>query len=371
MPEFEILPVSSGRMRRAFLELPYQLYDRDPFWVAPLRRDQKRILDQRRHPFYRHAESQLFVARRGSEMVGRIAAILDGNALPEAGRRLGWFGFFESSDDRAVVAGLVDAARAWLQARGAQLMRGPVNPSYNYGAGVLVEGFADSPALGTSYNPPYYDNLLLGAGLGKAQDFLAFRLTPEQLREAQTLAARFALAPAGARIRPFDVRHMEREARHIHDLHSRGFTRNYDFVPLSVEEVREIAADIKRYGDERFVQFCEVDGRMAGVVVALPDWNQALQSARGRLFPWGWWRVLRGRRHIDRLRIWLLTIAPEWQGTGLAAAFLSLVDQPGSARYTGIEVSWIVESHQVMLRALSLLRAKASKRYRMYEAVVD
>ena len=68
MPELEILPVSSGRMRRAFLEFPYLMYDRDPLWVAPLRRDQKRILDQRRHPFYRHAEAQLFLARRGSKM---------------------------------------------------------------------------------------------------------------------------------------------------------------------------------------------------------------------------------------------------------------------------------------------------------------
>jgi hypothetical protein len=266
---------------------------------------------------------------------------------------------------------LIAAAREWLRGLGCHLMRGPVNPSYNYGCGVLVDGFDDPPVIGTSYNPPYYDSLLAGAGLGKAKDLIAFSLKREHLLKARTLAARFASPPPGARLRPFDVRQRERDVRLIWELHSRGFTKNYDFAPLSLDEIRAIALDIERFGDERFTQFCEVDGRTAGIVVAFPDWNQALREARGRLFPLGWWRVLRARGRINRVRIWLVSIAPEWQGTGLAGAFLALTDQPGAEQYTEIEASWIVESHQTMLRALALLGARACKRYRLYEGNIE
>ena len=371
MLEVQILAAESGSARRAFLEFPYRLYAQDAVWVAPLRRDQKRILDIRRHPFYGHAESRLFVARRGRDIVGRIAAIVDHNAPPEHGKRVGSFGFFESIDDPETTRGLLAAAREWLRERGMHLVRGPMNPSYNYGGAILVDGFEEPPSIGTPYNPPYYDRLLTGAGLRGHRDFLAFQLTRDQLHRAQALAGRFGAAVPGARLRPFDVRQFEREARWIYELHTTGFTKNYDFAPLSMEEVREIARDIERYGDPRLVQFCEVDGRPAGIVVALPDWNQALGAARGRLFPLGWWRILRARRNIRRIRIFLLCMAPEWQGTGLAATFLTMADQPGSEQYTEIEASWIVESHPIMPRALALLGARTTKRYRVYEGDVD
>jgi hypothetical protein len=370
MPELEVVKASRVRLRRDFLEFPYRMYAQDTVWVAPLRSDQKKILDERRHPFYRHAELQLFIARRGSSVVGRIAAMVDHNALPEAGRRIGSFGFFECMDDQEAASGLIEAAREWLRGRGMHLIRGPVNPSFNYGAGVLVDGFGDPPAIGTFYNPPYYDRLLDGAGLRKSKDLLTFSLKPEQLRNAKALAGRFGVATSGARLRPFDVRQREREVRCIWELHSKGFPTNYEFVPLSIDEVRAMAVDIERFGDKRFVQFCEVEGRTVGVVIAFPDWNQALREARGRLFPLGWWRILRARRRINRIRIFMLGMAPESQGTGLAAAFLALVDQPGTEQYTDIEASWIVESHPTMMRAIDLLGARISKRYRVYEAAL-
>jgi hypothetical protein len=367
MPDLEILSANRGLARRAFLDLPYRLYAQEPMWATPLRRDQKKILDSRRHPFYRHAELELFVARRGRRVVGRIAAILDHNGLPENGRRIGSFGFFESEHDEGAARGLTDAAGRWLRERGADVMRGPVNPSFAYGSAVLIEGFDDPPAIGTSYNPPYYDSLLRQAGLEPAKEFLAFALTREQMRAGQALAGRFGVASPKVRLRPYDIREREREARWIWELHSKGFTENYDFVPMSLDEVRAMARDIERYGDERFVQFCEVDGRPAGIVVALPDWNQALRSARGRLFPLGWWRILRARRSISRIRIFLSCMAPEWKGTGLAAVFLALADQPGTDQYTQIEASWIVDSHQTMLKVLALVGARPYKRYRIYE----
>jgi hypothetical protein len=296
---------------------------------------------------------------------------VDRNWPPEAGRHIGSFGFFECTNDRETATALIAAAAKWVRERGMQVMRGPVNPSYTYGSGVLVEGFEDPPAIGTSYNPPYYDRLLAGSGVHPIKDFLAYAITPEQLRNVKSLAGRFGLAPGGAKLRPYDVRHREREVQWIWELHSKGFAENYDFVPISVDEVRAIARDVERFGDFRFIQFCEVEGRPAGVVVALPDWNQALRPAGGRLFPLGWWKILRARRSINRIRIFLVCLGPEWKGTGLAGAFLALADPAEQTQYTRIEASWIVESHSTMVRALTLLGARPYKRYRMYERSVE
>jgi hypothetical protein len=371
MPELEILPADRGWARHSFLEFPYRLYAGNPCWVPSLRRDQKKLLNVRRHPFYRHAESRLFVARRGNEVVGRIAAFVDHNAPTEAGRRIGSFGFFESARDREAGIRMVEAAWQWLCERGMHIMRGPVNPSFNYSTGVLVDGFEDPPAIGTPYNPPYYDMLLADAGLRRAMDLLGFSLKPAQLRDA---AARFGLLDAvtpGVRLRPYDSRQREREVRWIWELHGKAFAANYDYVPISLDEVRAIAIDIERYGDPRFMQFCEIEGQPVGMLVTFPDWNQALRVARGRLFPLGWWRIWRARAHITRMRIFLLGMALPQQGTGLAATYLGLLNHLGTFQDMDIEVSWIVESHQLMLRLLGLAGARAYKRWRVYERSSD
>ncbi len=367
MPEVEILPADRGRARRAFLELPYRLYARDSLWVPPLRGDQKQMLDCRRHPFYRHAELALFVARREGRAVGRIAAILDRTALPEDGKRVGSFGFFECESDPEAAGRLVEAAASWVRERGAELMRGPVNPSFSYGGTVLIEGFDHPPTISTPYNPPYYDGLLRRAGLRPARDMVGFLLTREQVLKGREMAGRYGAAPPEMRLRPYDLRQTEREARLIWELHSTAFTDNHDYVPMSLDEVRAMARDIERWGDPRLVQFCEIEGRTAGIIVALPDWNQALRAARGRLLPLGWWRILRARRSINRVRVFLLLMGREWQGTGTAAAFFSLVDQPGTEQYTQLEASWIFDDLQIMLKLLALGGFRPYRRFRIYE----
>ena len=162
-------------MLRRFIEYPYELYRDDPHWVPPLRIAVKDLLDQKKHPFYAHAEMQCFLAYSDSKPVGRIAAILDKNQF--APDSVGFFGFLEMADSQPVADELLGAAWSWLKQRGARSMRGPVNPSTNYECGLLVEGFDSSPFVMMTYNPPYYAGLLERAGLKKAKDLLAYITT--------------------------------------------------------------------------------------------------------------------------------------------------------------------------------------------------
>jgi hypothetical protein len=128
MPGIEISPVNSAAAKRQFLEFPYTLYRDDPNWVAPLRIDQKEILDPNRHPFYQHADMQCFLATSAGAVCGRIAAIVDRDANAARNERVGTFGFFESIESSDVAAALFASAKAWLSARGMTLLRGPMNP---------------------------------------------------------------------------------------------------------------------------------------------------------------------------------------------------------------------------------------------------
>lgn len=372
MPEpVTVLKANSRSERREFLDYPYRLHERAPNWIAPLRSEQSRLLDERRHPFYRHAEVELFLAKRGAETVGRIAAILDGNAPQVDGRKVGAFGFFDCNPDEESARVLLDAAREWLQAKKAGLMRGPTDPSFNYNCGVLVEGFDDPPAVGVAYNPSYYGRLLAGAGLRGVKDLVAVHLRSDDLRTSRARRlARYGLATPGLRLRSYDPRQREREVQRIWELYSQSWSTNWGFVPASLEEVRLLATDIEKIADLRLVQFCELEGRAVGIAVVLPDWNQALSRANGSLLPFGWWRVLRARRNITRARIYIVGVIPALQGTAMAAAFLSMAESPASAPYRDVEASWILEDNHAALRGLETLGGRIAKRYRIYDALI-
>jgi GNAT superfamily N-acetyltransferase len=370
MPEIEVVAAEAGRLHRKFFQFPYQFYGSYPCWVPPLRTEEQTMLGPR-HPFFQHAERGLFVALRDGRTVGRIAAILDRNAPSEQGRCVGSFGYFESIDDIVVARGLFDAARAWLADRGAHLMRGPVHPSINYSAGLLVEGFDDPPCIGMLYNPPYYGSLIENAGLGKAKDLLALRITLDQLRSPMAERfARFALRYPGLRLRSCDTARPERDGQILWEVYSKAWSANWGYAPASPEEFQLIGKQLLEFADPRLVQFCEIDGRAVGLVCALPDLNQALQRCWGRLLPFGWWHIVRIKKTATRARVMILGVAPAWQGTGVAAAFLALAKLPGTDHYKDIEASWVLEDNLAAMRGLQLLGARVYKRYRLYEGSV-
>jgi hypothetical protein len=184
-----------------FVELPYELYRGDPYWVPPLRIAVKELLDKEKHPFYADAETELFLARQNGRVVGRIAAIFDKAHNRAHDETAGFFGFYESIDDAAVAKALLEAARQWVSGKGAKFMRGPVNPSTNYESGLLVEGFDRSPMVMMTYNPRYYPALMERNGLHKAKDLFAYlsdanTIDMEKIERVSALAVKRAASPS-------------------------------------------------------------------------------------------------------------------------------------------------------------------------------
>lgn len=373
-----VLPVASPRDLRRFVDVPWRLFDatRHPQWVPPLRIAVRDVLDVRRHPFWRTADRALWIAERDGVVVGRIAAIENRAHNAFHGDRTGFFGFFECADDAGAARALLDAAGAWLAARGLTAMQGPVNPSTNYECGVLVDGFAHHPVLMTTWNPPYYDALLAGAGLAAAKDLVGwwigrdagagreFALPPSYAAHAER-----ALAQSGLRFRDLEPSRVEREIAVCWDVYNAAWEPNWGFVPMSREEFAHLAKDLKTLADPRFAFAAEIDGRPAGFVIALPDYHVLLKKIRtGRLLPTGLLTLLAGRRSLHTLRVLALGVRREHRTRGIFALFTHEIVRRGlAAGITGAEASWVLEDNHLMNRPLRAMGATPYRRWRLYE----
>jgi GNAT superfamily N-acetyltransferase len=370
LAEVEILRVDDRQTAREFLEFPYQLYRGNPYWVPPLRVAQKQLFDTRRHPFYRGAEMERFLARRNGRVAGRVAAILNRNYNEFHGEQAGFFGFLEMENDPAVCGALLAAARDWLAGRGARVFRGPVNPSTNYECGMLVEGFDSSPVVMMTYNPPYYPELMERAGWRKAKDLYAYFLLRRDVDagKMQRVAER-SLAGDRVLIRPIRMgAAFNDDVAAIWQVYNASWSRNWGFVPMTREEFVLMAKEMKAILIPDLVLVGEVKGRIAGFALALPDINQALIHAGGRLFPFGLPKILYYKRTIRTVRVIALGVVPEHRTAGMAAGFYAALLEHGSRLgIEGGEFSWVLEDNVLMNRSLRAFGAARYKTYRIYE----
>lgn len=359
---------------RRFVGLPWRIYRDDPAWVPPLRSDVRKLL-RRRHPFFQHSEAEYFLAFRGPEAVGRIAAIVNRAYNRFHGAHTGFVGLFECVDDAEVAASLLDAAAGWLRSRGMTGAMGPFNLSTNdelYSPGVLVEGFDREPALLMAHSPPYYAGLFAHAGWTKVRDLLAYRIArdapPDRLVRALDRAAS---ALKGLEVRPLDPRRLEREVEAIREVYNSAWERNWGFTPLADAEVRHLARQLRPILDPRIALIAEVHGRPAAFALAFPDYNQVLRHVDGRLLPTGFLKVLFHRRRIDRIRVMALGLRPEHRLTGLDALLYLRVFQNGlAAGYREAEASWILEDNWPMRRGLERMGGVPYKTYRVFETTL-
>ena len=351
------------------MELPYTLYRGDPYWVPPLRIAVKELLNRERHPFYSNAEAEFFLARREGRVVGRIAAIFDRAHNRFHGESAGFFGFFESIEDRSVVEALLSRAREWVAGRGAAFLRGPVNPSTNYECGMLVEGFDSSPMIMMTYNPRYYPALMDELGLRKAKDLYAYSSSTRAIETQKTeRVAEKALRSSGVRVRPIDLKNFAADVEKVWEVYNSAWARNWGFIPMSREEFMAMGKEMKQILKPELVLIGEVGDRVVGFALALPDINQALKPARGSLFPTGILKILYHQRLIKNVRVLALGVVEDYRASGLAAGFYAtLVQNARKLGYGDCEMSWILEDNVLMNRSLEAMGAKRYKTYRIYE----
>lgn len=359
---------------RRFFDVAERLYKGDPNWVPPLRSDLSKVLSPD-NPFFRHAEMQLFLARRGETDVGRLAAILDREHNAFQGEQTAFFGFFESENDPVVASALFEAAALWARERKMRVLRGPANPSFNDEAGTLVEGFDSPPVFMMPYNPPSYPPLIEAAGFRKVKDLLAqwFTISPEPLDRLRRLSERVRRKEKEIVFRSVTKRGLFRDLPKIREVYNAAWEKNWGFVPMTAEEMEFMAKRLKSLLDEDFVWLAEArreDGSSEPIafLMTLPNYNQAIAPTKGRLLPLGWLKFLIAARKIHTLRIITLGIKKEFRLRGLHLVMFEEGLRNALRRgFTGCEVSWLLEDNELILRASELFGGRLYKRYRIYE----
>ncbi|HEU5262402.1 MAG TPA: hypothetical protein VFU41_13380 [Gemmatimonadales bacterium] len=362
------MPVTDGRDLDRFIAFPYDHYRGDPLWVGQLRRDVRSLLSRDKNPFFQHAEALYFLARAAGRTLGRIAAIKNDAHTRAHNDRVGFYGFFECVNDQAVANALFDAGASWLRRKGFAVMRGPVSPSINDEAGLLVQGFDAPPTLMMPHNPPYYVDLHTRYGFAKAKDLLVYQSTGTRMPERIVRAASVLAQRKGITLRALDMKHFRDEVELVKQLYNQAWEKNWGFVPLSDAEIDHLAKQLKPIVVPDLVCFAERDGDVIGFAVALPDLNVALKhNPSGRLVP-GILKVLWHARRVSRLRILLLGVVKEYRSTGVDALMYHWIWTKGVAQgFRWGEGGWILEDNVAMNNAAVQLGFVPYKTCRIYD----
>jgi hypothetical protein len=372
----EVTPVSGWRETKAFIDVPFGVHASHPLWVPSLKLERWLFLSRRMNAFFTHGEAEYFLARRDRRVVGRIGAHVNDAFNDYQHKNWGWFGWLEFEDDQEVLDALLGAAEAWLRAHGKERMVGPASFTMNDESGVLIEGYDVRPMIAQPWNPPYYQQRLEQAGMGKAMDLLMWNLEVENRDKVMPVIWELAekvQSEHGIRVRPMRRRQLRKDMDAFAEVYNSAWSKNWDFVPYSKKDLDSFAQELQIAFDKHWFMIAEREdtGEVVGMAITIPDLNQVLEKMKGRLLPFGWWYILRKGRITDRVRVGFLGVKPEYQHTGVAARLYQLHFDAAEARpQKGGEMGWILETNTAMKRGMEAMGGRVVKRYRVYERVL-
>jgi GNAT superfamily N-acetyltransferase len=360
---------TTGKDLGAFIDYPYTLFKGHPHWVGELKKDVRHLLDTG-HPFWRHAERKLLMARRDGRPVGRIAAIVNQAHNNFHGDKTGFFGFFDCENDREVSGALFAAATTWLKAKGMDSIVGPVNPSTNETCGMLSEGFDFPPMVMMPYNPPYYLELSEAAGFTKAKDLYAYKYDtvnplPDRFEKILTRMQR----DGKITVHFAEVKKLDAAISEVKEIYNSAWEKNWGFVPMTAEEMDDMAAAMRPVLKPDYLFFARHDGRPAAFCLMLPDFNIALKHTAGALTPFNIIPfLLRFSGKLNRGRLLTLGVKKEFRGKGIE---LLLIKQAIiSAKKMGWEygdMSWTLEDNDLINKTIEAVGGKLYRKYRVYQ----
>lgn len=373
-PPVTVRPVASRRDRKAFLDFPYRHYAGHPYWVPPLRIEQKEVLSPKKNPFFEHGRLRCFLAESGGETVGRVAGIVNGMHLKTYDDGNGFFGFFECVERYDVAEALLDAAADWLRAQGMTGVRGPTNPTMNDVSGLLVDGFERRPFVMMPYNPAYYVDYLERYGFMRAMTMWAyyFHTRYADMDRVRRGAAIVVRRNPDVTVRPIDMKAgFEADARAILAIYNAAWSDNWGHVDFTDAEFEHLAANLKQIAEPSAVLLLEKAGTPVAFTVTLPNLNEALvKIPDGRLFPFGLARLLFHAKVIGfrEGRNLLMGVVPEHRGKGFDILLHArLIENGARLGWVSGELSWVLESNTEMMNLADRLGALKDKEYAMYE----
>jgi len=360
--------VESKKQVREFIKFPYALYKGDPNWVPLLLMDDYKKINRAKHPFWKHAVGEFFLARRDGRVVGRIAGVHDEIWEKTHHEKAGYWGWFECEDDEEAARALFDAAFGFVKQRGCTRVIGPMSPNANDLIGCQVEGFDGPPVMLMTYNPQYYDRLAQAYGNRKWKDLVAWMMDNPEIPDRLEKIMPRVQAKGGFTIRTLKMKDFANEYLRFQELYNAYEQINAVFTPMTEEEMAVMAKDLKMGLDPDLVFFAEVDGKPVGVALTMPDFNVGYKKAYGHLLPFGIYHLLTAKKKTHLVRTISMGVLKEYRNRGIDLAFYYHSYRNGVPKgYLATEMSWVEEDNAAMTNTAIKLGGKAYRKYRVYE----
>lgn len=355
---------------KQFVLFPWCIYKNDSNWVPPLIHDQCNFFNASKNPYYHHSKVLLLMAYQDGEPVSRLSVHENTLHVKKYHEKIGFFGFFECIHNFDVAKALFDYGKNWLAKLGYAKMRGPANFSVNGEYSLLVKGFDSPPVILMTYNPWYYAELLEQYGFKKSQEMYAYQLYAETGLPASVIQR----AAAVEKNHPeFQVRKMKKanlaaEVNILNKIYNEAWDENWGAVPFTDREIMALARELKPILDEDIAFVGEINGEPIGFSLSIPDANQILKAANGRLFPFGLLKMLWAKRKINGIRVLVMGVLKKYRHQDFDKVFYKKTYDEGRKKgYLYAEGSLINESNAPMRHVLEKLGARIYKTYRMYD----
>jgi hypothetical protein len=368
----QIIPVVSEADLERFIAVPMRLGAGDPNYIAPLLFERREALSPKKNPFFQHADHQFWLAVKDGRDVGRISAQIDHLARTDPEKPAGYFGMIAAEDDPEVFAALFEVAEDWLRERGRAVAQGPFNLSINEEVGLLIDGADIPPMFMMPHDPPYAAARIEALGYGKIKDVYAYYSGVPVFTPG--VQARLRRPPAaGLVVRPVDMRRFNDEVRALVGILNDAWADNWGAALVTEAETAYLAESLRLILHPRLIWFVEIDGEAAGFVVLLPNLNDAIVDLNGKLFPFGWAKLLWRLKvsGVKRGRVPLMGVKRKFarDPRGIMAPFwlLDAIRREGvKVGITEAEYGWILEDNMAMRHILEGFGARIYKTYRIY-----
>lgn len=372
--------VGDKRGRARFVDLGRAFAARLPHAVQQLRSEQLELVNPAKNPFFGHARAQLFVATRDGRDVGRVSAHIDELALEMPaeqgfGPGTGMFGLFDAEDE-ATAHALLRAAENWLVKEGMTRVLGPISMSIWEEPGLLVRGADHPPRIMMGHHPEHYAAWIESAGYSLAKTLHTYELDiPKGFPPIVQRIVQSGANNPRITVRRVDKARWDEEAQIVLAILNDAWSQNWGFVPFTPEEVAYAGKKLKPIIREDLNLIAELDGRPVAFLLTFPDMNDVLARIEGRLFPFGWVKLLRWlRRPVGSdMRVPLMGVLKELHNSRLASQLVFMMI--GSVRDTAHEVygsklgeiGWILEDNGGMVAIADAIGSKINREYAIYE----
>lgn len=374
----EIRKVSSAAELKKFIRFNYEFYKNCPYSVPDLYDDMQSTFSREKNPAFEFCEAEYFLAYRNGEIVGRVAAIINKRANDTWQRRVVRFGWIDFIDDAEVSSALLEAVKAWGKERGMEEMEGPLGFTDLDAEGMLIEGFDQLSTMATIYNYPYYPQHMERLGLEKSADWVEMKIyIPEAIPEKHLRISDLVQRKYGLRIRKVKSRKEIMESglgRRIFELVNEAYAPLFGFSRMSDQQIDNYVKMYVPVLDLRMVTLVEnAEGELVAAGISMPSLSKALQKAKGRLWPFGWFHLLRALfwKRPEVLDLLLVAVRPDYQGKGAnALLFTDLIPVYQKLGYKYAESNPELEENDKVQNQWQYFQVEQHKRRRCYKTSI-